>query len=275
MRPAAHPGHNRLEHREFAAFGIAGARVDRIAAAAGCNKAMIYSYFGSKDGLFDAVFTEHVGSVIEQVPFDATDLPGYAGRLFDRYEDDPATFRLATWYRLERPGSSQLQAVVASNRAKLAKIAQAQRDGIVTDHYTPVEFLALVQSASRTWVATTPELGADAPPDRAQRRRIVVDAVQRLLAPLPAHVPAPQVGVGLAADQDPGAAAAHRYHRRPADHVVAGGPRVLVGAGTARDEEVARVHVAGGYSSRMSPGSRPGTASYELQAPAAPILSFR
>ncbi len=173
---------------EFAALGIAGARVDRIAAAAGCNKAMIYSYFGSKDGLFDTVFTEHVGSVIEHVPFDATDLPGYAGRLFDRYEDDPATFRLATWYRLERPGSSQLQAVVASNRAKLAKIAQAQRDGILTDHYTPVELLALVQSASRTWVATTPELGADAPPDRAQRRRIVVDAVQRLLAALPSHV---------------------------------------------------------------------------------------
>ncbi|HEY3483203.1 MAG TPA: TetR family transcriptional regulator, partial [Streptomyces sp.] len=34
---------------EFAERGIAGARVDRIAAAAGCNKAMIYSYFGSKD----------------------------------------------------------------------------------------------------------------------------------------------------------------------------------------------------------------------------------
>ncbi len=40
---------------EFAAVGPAGARVDRIAAAAGVNKRMLYHYFGSKDGLFAAV----------------------------------------------------------------------------------------------------------------------------------------------------------------------------------------------------------------------------
>jgi AcrR family transcriptional regulator len=34
---------------EFAAEGIAGARVDRIAANADSNKALIYSYFGNKD----------------------------------------------------------------------------------------------------------------------------------------------------------------------------------------------------------------------------------
>ena len=33
---------------EFSAYGIAGARVDRIAAGAGVNKSLIYSYFGSK-----------------------------------------------------------------------------------------------------------------------------------------------------------------------------------------------------------------------------------
>ncbi len=42
---------------EFAEYGIAGAEVDRIAAVAGTNKAQIYHYFGSKDQLFDAVFT--------------------------------------------------------------------------------------------------------------------------------------------------------------------------------------------------------------------------
>ena len=39
---------------EFSARGIAGARVDRIADAAACNKALLYSYFGNKDQLFDA-----------------------------------------------------------------------------------------------------------------------------------------------------------------------------------------------------------------------------
>jgi AcrR family transcriptional regulator len=38
--------------REFSDKGIAGARVDAIAARAKVNKRMLYYYFGSKDGLF-------------------------------------------------------------------------------------------------------------------------------------------------------------------------------------------------------------------------------
>lgn len=37
---------------EFADHGLSGARVDRIATAAGVNKRMLYHYFGSKEGLF-------------------------------------------------------------------------------------------------------------------------------------------------------------------------------------------------------------------------------
>ena len=40
---------------EFARHGLAGARVDRIAAAAGTNKRMLYYYFGNKVALFTAV----------------------------------------------------------------------------------------------------------------------------------------------------------------------------------------------------------------------------
>ena len=40
---------------EFAANGLAGARVDDIAARAGANKRMIYAYFGSKEDLWIAV----------------------------------------------------------------------------------------------------------------------------------------------------------------------------------------------------------------------------
>ena len=39
-------------HSEFAERGLAGARVDRIAAAAQANKQAIYAYFGSKEQLF-------------------------------------------------------------------------------------------------------------------------------------------------------------------------------------------------------------------------------
>src|SRR6202790_310856 len=41
--------------REFAANGLAGARVDDIAARAGVNKQLVYHYFGDKDALYLAV----------------------------------------------------------------------------------------------------------------------------------------------------------------------------------------------------------------------------
>lgn len=168
---------------EFAALGIAGARVDRIAEAAECNKAMIYAYFGNKDQLFDAVFSAHVAAFLERVPFDATDLPGYAGRLFDSFEDNPATLRLTTWYQLERPDGEPLRALVSSNAAKLEKLERAQRDGVLPGRYAPVELLSLVRAIAMSWALMTPELGANAPADRDRRRHIVTDAVSRLLTP--------------------------------------------------------------------------------------------
>jgi len=74
---------------EFAAHGIAGARVDRIAAAAKSNKAQIYHYFGSKDALFNAAFADMASKTVNEVPMDAANLPEYAGRLFDSYERRP------------------------------------------------------------------------------------------------------------------------------------------------------------------------------------------
>src|SRR6185312_11723150 len=41
--------------REFARSGLAGARVDEIAARAGVNKQLVYHYFGDKDALYLAV----------------------------------------------------------------------------------------------------------------------------------------------------------------------------------------------------------------------------
>src|SRR3954453_15068861 len=79
---------------EFAEYGIAGGRVERIAAAARCNKALIYAYFDNKDALFDAAFAAHVQAHLDRVNFDGTDLPAYAGRLFDIFKNNPAVSHL-------------------------------------------------------------------------------------------------------------------------------------------------------------------------------------
>src|SRR6202521_5964637 len=49
--------------QEFAAHGLAGARVDRIAKAAGANKRMLYYHVGKKDDLYLAILEgayEHI-----------------------------------------------------------------------------------------------------------------------------------------------------------------------------------------------------------------------
>ena len=170
--------------KEFGAFGIAGARVDRIAAEAGSNKAQIYHYFGSKDALFDAVFHELVVSTVRERPIDPDDLPGYAARLFDGYEDHPDIARIATWYRLERAGTeSLLDVIVESNRHKVAVIEAAQRDGRLSGRWGAAELLGLVLSIAGMWITMTPEFTAlFSTTTREQRRQIVADAVKALLA---------------------------------------------------------------------------------------------
>jgi len=112
---------------EFAERGLAGARVDRIAERAGANKQRIYAYFGSKDQLFDQVIADRIERLVDAVPFDATDLPGYAVRLLDFNRENPALVRLLLWHALERPGE-QLAHSAASHARKVAALRAARPD---------------------------------------------------------------------------------------------------------------------------------------------------
>lgn len=137
---------------EFAAHGIAGARVDRIADAATTSKAQIYSYIGNKDALFDAVFTAHVLANVGAVPLTVNDLPGYATRLYDAYLADPALVRLVTWTRLERTPTGGLFGDLAHHdEANLRALTDAQSAGILIDDVGPEELWALLISLAGTW----------------------------------------------------------------------------------------------------------------------------
>jgi len=50
---------------EFSDHGFAGARVDRVALAAGLNKAMLYHYFGDKEALYLAVLERAYSDIRE------------------------------------------------------------------------------------------------------------------------------------------------------------------------------------------------------------------
>jgi AcrR family transcriptional regulator len=176
---------------EFATFGMAGARVDRIAAGAAANKNMIYVYFGNKDQLFDAVFADAIRDLLDTVAIDAQDLPGYAAALFDHIDRHPELSRLARWQGLERPGAiERLEAAVSGTAAKIEALAAAQAAGLVNDRMTPDQLLSLVFAVAATWSAGAPELSPDATSTAmtAARLAAVVLAVERLIAP-DAHHP--------------------------------------------------------------------------------------
>ncbi|MFC8078070.1 TetR family transcriptional regulator [Streptomyces sp. NPDC057307] len=167
---------------EFATYGIAGARMDRVAERAASSKERIYTYFGNKDQLFDAVFSNYVEESLAEVDFDAHDLPAYAGRMFDHFADAPERLRLSTWYRLERPEGTHLRTLIDTNDLRVHRIAAAQDDGSVPSHFTAVQLLAFIQALSTSWATMNPEFSALAAPiSRSERRRTVVDAVARVV----------------------------------------------------------------------------------------------
>ncbi|HEX3964639.1 MAG TPA: TetR family transcriptional regulator [Trebonia sp.] len=86
---------------EFAAHGLAGARIDRIAAAAQANKQAIYLYFGSKEKLFGAVVKAKVDEVCHSGTLDPHAIGESVGELFDWYQEHPELIRLLLWEALE------------------------------------------------------------------------------------------------------------------------------------------------------------------------------
>jgi AcrR family transcriptional regulator len=178
---------------EFARYGIAGARVDRIAANAQANKARLYAYYGSKDGLFDAVLREHADRIMNTIPMSGEDLPGYATALYDSYFEDPELLRLATWARLERVPVGHLFTGRTEHRLQL--IADAQRNGYIDSAFDPADVLSIVHAMARAWSPVS--LGyagtRDDPADvHDRRRRALAEAVHRTFVTSTSRLPSTQ-----------------------------------------------------------------------------------
>lgn len=155
--------------REFAEFGLAGARIDRIADQASANKRSIYVHFGPKEDLFDLIVVDSLRTMADAVRFEADDLPGYAGRLYDYLLAEPSTLRLSTWANLERPSSTDDEGT--TYREKVDALRPRYGEGAV-------DALVLTLGLVTAWLAASPALTSLAPADDASetRRAIVVAA---------------------------------------------------------------------------------------------------
>ena len=162
---------------EIAEHGIAGARVERIANAAGCSPALLYRHFNNKAGLVAAVYAQVIDYVQEVKPGAADDLPEYAALLFDGLDAHPELARAIRRYLVEQP---QMVLATANPVPVIEAIAAAQQEGRVTNAFGPAQILALMTQVAWMW---TDVVIADADVPSEQRRAAVVEAARRIVAP--------------------------------------------------------------------------------------------
>ncbi|MGW3949417.1 TetR family transcriptional regulator [Streptomyces sp. NPDC004752] len=171
---------------EFSRYGIAGARIERIAKAAKTSKERLYAYFRSKEALYRFVAEQELAAVAEATRMDPTDLPEYAGRVHDYFAAHPEHFRLISWGRLElaRSDADAGDPTLESVRRKVGQLREAQEAGHLDPAWDPIDILVFVNQIAMSWAGQLDLVQAVADhvrdPSLAARRTAVVAAVQRL-----------------------------------------------------------------------------------------------
>ena len=140
--------------REFSAHGLAGARTDAIAESAGVNKALLYYYFKSKSGLYEAAFEEIATEVTQQTlaALDPRHSPGErllraALNHFDRILTNLEFQSLLQqeMVRLRRGEIGTVPVLVKKVfRPLLAKFEETIRDGILSGELCDLDWLQMV-----------------------------------------------------------------------------------------------------------------------------------
>ncbi|GAQ59550.1 TetR family transcriptional regulator [Streptomyces acidiscabies] len=172
---------------EFARYGIAGARIDRIAAEAKANKQLIYVYYGNKAELFTQVLSRRMVDLAAAVPVDPDDIDGWLDRLMDYHAANPDLLRLLYWEGIEY-GTAELPDEKARREHYVHKV-DAMRDGqergVITDAIPPADLLFLIISLAN-WMTVVPQmsriLAGGEETDRDRLRSSIKEAARRLVA---------------------------------------------------------------------------------------------
>ncbi|NWJ74042.1 TetR/AcrR family transcriptional regulator [Pseudonocardia sp. ICBG1122] len=172
---------------EFARFGIAGARIDRILKEARTSKAQFYDYFGGKEQLFDTVFEGSLQRLLVLAPIQAgDDLADWAVRLYDDSLARPDLVRIATWHRLERrPHGVLLPHLEGADNPNVQAIRAAQDAGHVI-HGSAFDVMAIVIAMAMTWSPVSNVYAGTAEEDseaHQRRRELLRRAVRAAVTP--------------------------------------------------------------------------------------------
>src|SRR3954465_7424192 len=187
--------------REFARNGLAGARVDEIAARAGVNKQLVYHYFGDKDALYLAVLEwvyEEIRAQERKLNLEGLPPEQAIKKLiessFDHLAAHPDFIVLLNdenrgGARHVR-GSRKLEAMHSPLVSLVSTIlSQGVKAGIFRKGINPVHLYISIAGLSYFYFSNTPTLSAifgkalSSRAARQARRRHVVDLVMHSLRP--------------------------------------------------------------------------------------------
>ncbi|MBA2257573.1 MAG: TetR family transcriptional regulator [Acidobacteria bacterium] len=135
----------RAASAEFAARGFAGGHVDRIAAAAGVNKAMIYYHFKSKAALYREILREMFEAVAARLDEMSARqrTPDGKIRAFVEaiaHEAEARPHFPPIWFREIAEGGAHLDpATIATVAGIVRRLAVIVRDGVAAGRFKPVD----------------------------------------------------------------------------------------------------------------------------------------
>ena len=174
---------------EFAAYGLAGARVDRIARTASASKERLYAYYSDKKHLFLDVLELNLREFSSDAVLTDNDVPAFAGALFDHAVQHGDHLRMIDWARLETDGTwlPALEVMLGYRDEQVRRIRLAQAAGRVDTEWDPLQLMTLIFGIATAWVhepGTVQEHGGAPDPVAIMTRRAnVLRAIERLIAP--------------------------------------------------------------------------------------------
>jgi TetR/AcrR family transcriptional regulator len=187
--------------REFADHGLAGARVDEIAARAGVNKQLVYHYFGDKDALYlavlewvyDEIRTQERALNLEGLPPERA-IQKLIESSFDHLARHPDFILLLN--DENRNGARHLRAslkIEDMHSPLVSMVSTILKQGVRTGAFrkgvNPVHLYISIAGLSYFFFSNTPTLSAIFGSDlssksaRLARRKHVVDLVMQALRP--------------------------------------------------------------------------------------------
>jgi TetR/AcrR family transcriptional regulator len=142
---------------EFAQEGLAGARVDAIADAAGVNKALLYYYFHDKETLYGATL-ENFFAPLHQRIMEVCDRPGPAGERFLSYAREHfdsiaasphhARIFMGELMSASRGGKTHLDRILTKYMLPIGlRVLALLQEGVDSGEFRPVEPAQFVPTA--------------------------------------------------------------------------------------------------------------------------------